>query len=344
MSLLIGFPRLMTEIVKTDKCTLCGTCEAICPNRVIKIDEKPALKGLCFMCDVCYAFCPMVDDAFEEADYKLLNPVFRNESIGSHMNVYSARSRLNEVLKVAQDGGIVTSLLIHLIDNRTIDGAIITTVDEEWRPKPTVATTRGEVLKGAGTSYAVSSNMKALHEAIVERGLKRLAVVGTPCQINALRKLQLNPNISGIGSEIYLAIGLFCTESFDYNVLKQHLERNEVDIKGVRKFDITKGRFLVIGKAGKNLMDVPIKDMKSLARGSCHYCKDYTAEYADISVGSVGSPSGRSTTIIRSNKGSKLFDDLVKAGIVEFKQIDEVKPGLEILMKLSKKKRDIAKA
>ncbi|MCW3976092.1 MAG: Coenzyme F420 hydrogenase/dehydrogenase, beta subunit C-terminal domain [Candidatus Bathyarchaeota archaeon] len=343
MSSIVGFPRLMIEVIKNDKCTLCGTCEAICPNRVVKINEKPALKGACLLCDVCYAFCPIVDDAAEEAKYKLLNPIFKNESIGGYMNIYSARSKLKKVLNVAQDGGIVTSFLISLIENKVIDGALITTVDEEWRPKPTIATSKEEVLNGSGTSYAVSSNLKVLHEAVVERRLKKLAVVGTPCQINAMRKLQLFPSVSGLGSEIYLTIGLFCTESFDYDILRQYLERNDVDIRNVKKFDITRGKFLVNGKDGENLMDVPIKEMKSLARGSCHYCKDYTAEYADISVGSVGSPDGRSTVIIRSKRGSRAFKRLNKERNIECIPMEKVKPGIDLIIKLSHRKKESAR-
>ncbi len=343
MSLVVGFPRLMTEVVRADKCALCGTCEAVCPVRVVKIDGAPALKGKCLFCDVCYAFCPVVDDAAEESTYKLLNPIFRDENIGGYANIFSVQSRLKDVLKFAQDGGFVTSLLIYLVDNEMVDGALLTVVDEEWRPKPSIATTKEEVLDGAGTSYAVSPNLKALNEAVSDRGMKTLAVVGTPCQIEAVRKLQLYPNISGLGDAIHLTIGLFCTESFDYNVLRQHLEHNGVDMKDVRKFAITRGRFLVTSLDERTLMDAPIKDMKSLARSSCHYCVDYTAEYADISVGSVGSPDGWSTVIVRSEKGTEIFKELAREGYIESKPIEQVKPGIDSTIRESKRKRGSAK-
>jgi coenzyme F420 hydrogenase subunit beta len=38
----------------------------------------------------------------------------------------------------------------------------------------------------------------------------------------------------------------------------------------------------------------------------CHYCGDFTARFADISVGSVGSKKGYSTVIVRSKAGEKL--------------------------------------
>lgn len=341
MSLLVGFPRLMNEVIKAGKCALCGACEAICPNRVIKIaGNKPMLKGACLLCDICYVFCPMVDGAAKESEYKLLNPRRRDEQLGCYIDIYLARSKLNEVLEVAQDGGVVTTMLLYLLGNETIDGAVVTTVDEEWNPKPTVATTKEQVLEGAGTSYAVSPNLKALHEAVVERRMKRLAVVGTPCQINAARKLQLSPSVSGLGGPIYLTIGLFCTESFDYETLRQYLEQNKINVKDVRKFDIKRGRFLAISKGGWELINVPIKGMKSMARGSCRYCGDYTAEYADVSVGSVGSPDGWSTVIIRSGRALKIFEALLKEGYLEASPAEA--PGIDTVRRLSRKKKEAA--
>jgi len=156
MSLVVGFPRLMTEIVKSEKCALCGTCYAICPVGVIGIEEKPKLTGRCVFCDLCYTFCPMVDDSAEASEHQLLNPIFKNEYIGSYMSAYATRSKLKKVLSVAQDGGFVTSLLIHLLEKKMVDGAILTVVDEEWRPKPVIATTKEQILDGAGSSYVVS--------------------------------------------------------------------------------------------------------------------------------------------------------------------------------------------
>ena len=339
--MLVGFPRLINEVIKTNKCALCGTCEAVCPNRVIEIvGSKPMLKGACLLCDVCYVFCPMVDGAAKESEYKFLRPKRRDEQLGCYIDIYLARSKLKEVLNVAQDGGFVTTMLIYLLDNEAIDGAVVTTVDEEWNPEPTVATTREQVLEGAGTSYAVSPNLKALHEAVIERRMKRLAVVGTPCQINAARILQLSPSVSGLGSPIYLTIGLFCTESFDYETLRQYLEQNEIKIKDVRKFDIKRGRFLAISKGGWELMNVPIKKMKGIARNSCRYCGDYTAEYADVSVGSVGSPDGWSTVIIRSEKALKVFEELVKEGWLEAAPVEH--PGIDTVRRLSRKKKEAA--
>jgi coenzyme F420-reducing hydrogenase beta subunit len=42
----------------------------------------------------------------------------------------------------------------------------------------------------------------------------------------------------------------------------------------------------------------------------CLICPDFTAQYADISVGSVGSDDGYSTVIVRSDVGKTLWEKL----------------------------------
>lgn len=62
-----------------------------------------------------------------------------------------------------------------------------------------------------------------------------------------------------------------------------------------------------------------------------------------MSTGSVGSPDGWSTVLKRTEAGISIFDQAVEAGIIEIKSMDDVKPGLPLLEKLAKGKKDNAK-
>ncbi len=53
-----------------------------------------------------------------------------------------------------------------------------------------------------------------------------------------------------------------------------------------------------------------VKDLDVAAEKACHYCDDFTAQFADVSVGSVGSKKGYSTVIVRSKAGEKLLKNL----------------------------------
>ena len=67
---------------------------------------------------------------------------------------------------------------------------------------------------------------------------------------------------------------------------------------------------------------------------------DYTAELADISTGSVGSPDGWSTIFVRTGKGDDYLNKMIKAGALETKPIEEVKPGLDLVQKLALQKKE----
>ncbi len=77
--------------------------------------------------------------------------------------------------------------------------------------------------------------------------------------------------------------------------------------------------------------EIPIKDTKEYKWPSCQYCKDSTAEFADISVGSVGAPTNDwNSVIIRTDIGLKLFNDtvdskkLITADIIDLSKIKKV--------------------
>lgn len=87
-----------------------------------------------------------------------------------------------------------------------------------------------------------------------------------------------------------------------------------VSLSDVKKFDIARGKFFVYLNDG-SVKDLPIKETKVNNWASCQYCKDYTAEFSDIAVGSVGAPADDwNTVFVRSDVGAKLFDDAVSAG------------------------------
>ncbi len=44
----------------------------------------------------------------------------------------------------------------------------------------------------------------------------------------------------------------------------------------------------------------------------CASCPDFCAWYADIAFGSVGSPEGHTTALIRNEAAGRLFDDAVR--------------------------------
>ena len=104
-------------------------------------------------------------------------------------------------------------------------------------------------------------------------------------------------------------IGLFCFEAFDYEKLKEETKRLlGVDLDKAEKTQIHKGKYIV--QVDGKEYSCKVKELNSAIEKGCAYCDDFTARLADISVGSVGSPDGYSTVIVRSDAGKKLLEKL----------------------------------
>jgi len=328
-------------IFENEICSGCGLCAGICPvnclqiyNGFGKIDEER-----CIRCGLCYFVCPrsylpvkllnMVQDkATEVKDY---------DKIGSYIEVYSARTKIKEISEVCQDGGISSTCLYYLLDKNKVDAAIGAKMSNTlWRPEPLLIEKKEDIIQTAGTKYVNNPNLQILNQSEVKD--KKLAVVGVPCQMQALLKSKIyNLGIPTL-ENIKYRIGIFCMESFSYENLLKICEVLNTDVNNAKKMDINKGKFFVFTNDGEELT-VPIKEISHLGRIDCEYCFDLTSESADISVGSIGSPSGWNTVIIRTKTGKELLEELIANKLIESKPIDDVKPGLPLLQRIAGSKR-----
>ncbi len=324
----------------------------MCPPAVVRFkpvpgrDEEPTLVGKCILCETCYHQCPQTPPFEAELEkYIFGRNSKKEEPYGIFKNIYAARAKKEEILKVASDGGAVTAILACALTEKLIDGAVVADVkaDEPWKPIPKLARTVEDLIKAAGTKYSVSPGALALAEAVENFELRRVAFVGTPCQVRSVRKMQYAPlGAIKYGGKVALTIGLFCSENFYYDKLIKEYVASKAKLSEVSKFSIKGGRFIVEA-GGKKVIEVPIKEVKGYARTSCQYCTDFAADLADISVGNVDSPEGWSTVIVRTDVGAKFFEEAVKKGWIESKLIE--KPSAEtlpVLYKLSAKKKSKA--
>lgn len=262
-------------------------------------------------------------------------------SLGTYKEAISARATDKKIQDVSQDGGIVSALLCYALDEGIIEGAVVAgTPDDDWRPVPTVVTSSDEVIAAAGTKYSMSPTLSVLKEATRQYGLEKLGVVATPCQTQGLRKAQAYPFTRFVADKVKLIIGIYCMENFPMASLDTFAtaKLGFDSLTDATKMDIGKGKFWLTKDGEDN--GLAIKETHGYEQAGCNICNDYVAEWADVSTGSVGSPDGWSTVLTRTEDGNSVFKAAVSAGLIETKPMDEVKPGLPLLEKLAKGKKD----
>jgi len=254
---------------------------------------------------------------------------------------YSARSTDIAKLETSQDGGVTRELIQYALEKGYVDGFVIGIRDGS-KISPKVITEPEEVKFAGGTVFAVCPIVSEVKNAVREYGLEKVGVVGVPCQIQAIRKLQLYPaGGRAIPEKIVLTIGIFCKENFPYDGLKTIVEYYcKTKMENVKKMIIRHGKFWVESENGKN--EIPLSKTLPYYMKGCNLCIDYTAELADISTGSLGTPTGWNTVFLRTEKGKNLFDSALKDGRIEAKDISEVKPGERAIIKIAKEKYERA--
>ncbi len=259
-----------------------------------------------------------------------------DEPLGIYKKVLSVRAINDQILKFAQDGGVVSAIALYLFDNNLVDGIITTGKDkgnEGWKPQSKVATNKKEFLATVGTKYYIAPILSQLKVGVIDNMLDRLAVIGLPCQIRSTRFLEhINFDLS---PAILYNIGIFCTQNYNYDDLATAIQSHGLEMKEIKKMYVTNGSYYAL--SDEDEIEIPLKDMKEWVPSFCRYCNDFSAEFADISIGNQGSDKGWSTVVIRTDKGEDLFHKLKDEGYVETEKLKN--PDLLVSNAKSKLKR-----
>jgi coenzyme F420-reducing hydrogenase beta subunit/Na+-translocating ferredoxin:NAD+ oxidoreductase RnfD subunit len=270
-----------------DYCALCGECNLVCP---VRIDLRS------YTLDY-----PLRDEETKEISNRFLEGK-ADEDIGVYTDMFSAKSSVD-----GQDGGVATALLVSGMKNKLFDSAIVVQRMDGYWAKAVVAENANQIMKAKGTKYLRIPLMSTLRE-LIQKGKRKIALVGMACDVRAARRVQQVLLHKYPDLELYI-IGLFCYECFDYDKLREKTKMLlGVDLDRAEKTQITKGKYIVQLNGKEH--SVSVKKLNEAVEKMCLICPDFPAQYADISVGSVGSADGHSTVIVRSKVGQKLMDSL----------------------------------
>jgi coenzyme F420 hydrogenase subunit beta len=342
---------LYTEVVTTGLCTGCAACIVACPHDVLGYDtDRGAYKpfhledelgpGGCSHglrgCTSCTRACPRFRSWETEADiFAFGRPREAAEQEGISRSVVLARATDPELLAAGQDGGVASAVLLWCLEHDRVDAALVSVLEGDgmgWRAVPGVARNRAELLAAAGSRYTYSANTLAYGEAVAG-GSERLALVGMGCQASAPVVMRAR-KAGKVGRRMTLTIGLMCSKTFDDSIFEEFFEAQY----GLARSDIAKinikGVFQIWCRDG-SYHEVPLKEGHAWTREGCKSCPDFAAEHADISTGGIGDLKDWTLTVVRSDQGQEIIDEMGQAGALELRPGSDDPGALALMARLS---------
>jgi coenzyme F420 hydrogenase subunit beta len=207
----------------------------------------------------------------------------------------------------AQWTGIASRLGARLLETGAVDAVLTMAPDpnDKWRPMP-VLVTKPEGMaacRGMRMGYAP---LLALLEPARAAGYRRLAVIGIPCQVYALRALERE-----LGLERLYVIGTPCSDNTTTENFHQFLallsgQPDTITYLEFRADYHVELRFADGRRKEIPFLKLPISQLPSdFFPLTCRTCVDYTNVLADLTVGYMGG-QGEQWLLVRNDRGEEL--------------------------------------
>ena len=213
--------KTIVAVVKSGLCTGCGTCMGTCPVDAIEmvIEHKKGIyipqldEEKCNQCGLCFEVCPGHAVDFKQLNLEIFDKEPNDILIGNYLNCYIGHATDSNIRYNSSSGGLVTALLIYALEERMIDGALVTRMkkDKPLEPEPFIARTKDEIIEAAKSKYCPVPANIALKEILKAKEGERFAVVGLPCHIQGIRKAESVDHV--LRENIVFHLGLFCSHT-----------------------------------------------------------------------------------------------------------------------------------
>lgn len=311
---------LTKQIFKKGLCTSCGTCIGVCPHGALSWEKEKIVvdENKCVSCGLCYEVC-----AGKGFDYpfflkKLFGKKHVSFDLGHLENIYKGYSLNPQIRGSSSSGGLVTQLLVYLLQTKKIDGAVVMKMNG-LNQEVFIATTPEEIITSAQSKYCLFPTNQVLKAVLAFKG--KVAYVGLPCQVQGLRMVM--EKMPELKERITAIFSLFC----GFNMKKEatsYLMKN-AKLKDIQKIEY---RAKERGQTGFRATDKTGKTVFFEKHGyaflnplccpkRCLLCPDLTGEFSDASFGDAWEEQGGWTRVLVRRKSiEKWFFEMQEKGMI----------------------------
>lgn len=322
------------QVVQADLCLGCGACSQVVPDKIeIRMSAQGYLR-------------PHITQPMDEREQQLACSVCPGihvehqpalpaeaEMWGPVQSCQGGWSTDPSLRHQASSGGGLSALAGHLLTNGLVDAVLHTGVshDDPLRNEYRLSTTSAEVASNAGSRYAPAAPLMGLNQALSR--YQRLAFIGKPCDVVAMRKLaEVDPRVK---AQVRYCLSFMCAGVPSIKGTHAVLKHLGAPVEQVVQFRYR-------GNGWPGLATATTRDgqersmtydeswgqiLNKHLQFRCKVCFDGTGEFADITCAdawygtSDGYPSfeeaaGRSLILARTPLGQALLDQAVQKGSI----------------------------
>lgn len=326
-------------------CTGCGVCSGACPNGAISFSAKNGVfrpqvnDSLCKNskgCHRCFDACPGVGINLIDSAQEIFNQqdVKTDRILGQYIQCFVGHSSDNDMRYHAASGGSLSQFLIWLLENKKIDGAVVTKFSKgsPLKVKSFIATTREDIIAARSSKYAPTSLYEVVPEVKKFNG-SRLVVVGVPCQIEGMRKLmsidkRIREKICGLFS-------IYCSGSRTFNFTEYIMKERKIDLD-----ELDYLAYRDNGCLGGLVAKGPNIDFYEDYQSYCHplrsifiprrctLCVDHFGELSDLSFGDIhiapysADKIGINSIVARTSEWKGLLEAAATDGALTLDKLD----------------------
>ncbi|MGD0104333.1 MAG: Coenzyme F420 hydrogenase/dehydrogenase, beta subunit C-terminal domain [Rhodopila sp.] len=218
------------------------------------------------------------------------------------------RASMTEPRQGAQWTGIATRIAERLLETKAVDAVLTMAPDpaDRWHPVPVLVTDAAGMAdcRGMRMGYAP---LLALLEPARQKGFKRLAVIGIPCQVYALRALEQE-----LGFDHLYVVGTPCSDNTTTERFHQFLALLAEDPATITYLEFRADYHVELRFSDGRAKEIPFLQLPisklppDFFPMTCRTCVDYTNVLADITVGYMGG-QGEQWLLVRNKRGEDLL-------------------------------------
>jgi coenzyme F420 hydrogenase subunit beta len=301
-------------------------CVATCSKQVLTWDggDHPVLEertktvgysttplDTCSFCEkFCEESCPRLDR---------WNPLEARVTVAARAKGPIESGATNDVIRSILTAGRSAGML---------DGVVMLDLDPwELKPYARVASSVEEIVDSVGPQYLWAPVLNALNEAIFTRGMGNIAVVGSPCVAQAIRRIRksAHPLLRPYREAIRLSVAVFCTGTYKPEFIDEILVKQMgIDKNQVKRLEVSQdGEQMSVILWDESIRSIPRQDAERYTLAGCGRCDDYLGESADLAIGALGVDADSSALIIRSRTGDVFVRNALQMNLlVTTKKVD----------------------